>query len=105
MADCLECGTKYRRRRECDLFCSAPCRVAFNNRRKARGAEMYDLVMAWRFERGRTDEMNIRTVLSNLAARFRDADKANRAGRKSWHLDKALGRIPIGYAGNHGDGR
>jgi len=105
MADCLECGTKYRRRRDCDLFCSTPCRVTFNNRRKARGAEMYDLVMAWRFERERADEMDIRGLLGRLAARFRDSDKTLRSGRKSWHLDKAIERVPKGYAGNHGDRR
>ena len=42
---CLECGG------ECGKgeFCGSACRMAFNNRRKARGAELYDLFMVHRF--------------------------------------------------------
>ena len=87
------------------LFCGSPCRTRFNNRRKARGAELYDLVMAWRFERGKTDVMQIRGLIGRLASAYRDSDKTLRDGRQSWILTNGIDRIPLGYSKADGDKR
>ncbi len=78
---CLECGTEHRCKGE---FCSVTCRTAFNNRRKARGAEMYDLYMAHRFDRETAQALGVFQAINRLASDFRQEDKARRAGRRSW---------------------
>ena len=116
---CRECGIPFRAypcggksvtsdngrtNRAGQLFCSAPCRKKFNNRRITRGAELYDIAMAWRFERHRADRLDVRGLLGRVISAYRDADKKLRQGRKSWDLDAAMDRIPLGYSGE-GDGR
>ena len=101
---CRECGDTYTRHHPTALFCGPACRKRFNNRRMVRGAELYDLVMAWRFERNKADDADMRGLIGRVAAGFRAADKARRAGRKSWLYDKGVARIPLGY-GATGDGR
>lgn len=46
--ECQECGSPIGERRKGQMFCSSPCRQAFNNRRMQRGAELYDLFRALR---------------------------------------------------------
>ena len=106
---CAECGEPYTCQRiagsyEQDMFCSTRCRKMFNNRRMVRGAELYDLVMAWRFERKTGDKIDVRGMIGRVASAYRDSDKVKRGGRKSWSLAKALERIPHGY-GAAGDKR
>lgn len=78
---CLECGTEFSGKGE---FCSNACRHAFNNRRKARGAELYDLYMAHRFERKEAQEQRVFQAINRLASNWRQEDLARRAGRRSW---------------------
>ena len=82
---CLECGKAFREGvRPSQEFCSAACRAAFNNRRKQRGALLYDLVMALRFERGLARFIGLWTVVCACASIFRQEDHRDRDGRKSW---------------------
>lgn len=99
---CLECGhVAQTRRNDQNTFCSPKCRMAWHNRRRARGAELYDFVMAWRFERNQTDTL---AQLGRLASAYNDADKTLRDGRRSWDLKGAQQRMPGGF-GRNGDRR
>lgn len=91
---CMECG--------CDLietavrtgprakFCGPACSKVFNNRRMTRGAEMYDYVMSGRFERA-THASSWRETLTVMASHYRERDRREREGRKSWHTPDPLG--------------
>lgn len=68
--------------------CSKPCRDAFNNRRKARGTQLYDLAMMNYVERSHPlrKSGDLRRAIDRLLALWRDEDRA--AGRASY-LDVA----------------
>ena len=78
---CLECGRTNTRKGD---FCSKDCRSVFNNRRKVRGAELYDLYMAHRFERSVATDLGVFQAINRLAANFREEDRSDRDGRRSW---------------------
>lgn len=63
-------------------FCCHACGTAWNNRRKQRGAEMYDLIMFMCCERKAARLLNIWTLVWRMAAVWREEDKA--AGLKSY---------------------
>lgn len=88
-SNCLECGARFHHDRRDAEFCSRPCIQAWNNRRAVRGAEMYDLFMALRFQRELATEMQLRTVMTQLASAFREDDLKKRAGRRSWRKPHA----------------
>lgn len=99
-APCMECGASLTingRRGAVPKFCCEPCRMAFNNRRRQRGAELYDLFMANNWERGapyRTDG-SLRRAMGRLVSRWRDEDHRERSGRQSWgDAREALERDP-----------
>lgn len=107
---CRECGKalerKETKRGGPRMFCDAPCRLAFNNRRRDRGAELYDLFMALRFEREKAAKSKVWSLLCDRASAYRDADKARRDGRKSWQsLRAAMEALPLGRTQNAGDMR
>ena len=81
---CLECGGAYTPRQSDAEFCGTPCRKTWNNRRLVRGAEMYDLVMALRWDRAVASGLHVFTALSRMAGGFRRDDIGERAGRRSW---------------------
>ncbi|TPM06972.1 transcriptional regulator [Mesorhizobium sp. B2-3-7] len=78
---CLECGGPRSPKAE---FCSAGCRTDFNNRRKARGAELHDLYMAHRFDRANAKTAGVLQAMNRMASNWREEDKARRDGRRSW---------------------
>src|SRR3546814_15414616 len=80
---CLECCQTYEVTKGWQRFCSRSCRGTFHRRREKRGAEMYDLVMAWRFDRKDTGPKALK-ILCEMAATFRDEDKT--AGRPPGYL-------------------
>ena len=79
--ECRECGATL-----CasPWFCSDPCRKAFNNRRLVRGAELYDLLMCWRYERALAAKLHVWRAACRLMAKYRQEDAQARAGRQSW---------------------
>ena len=81
---CLECGAGLPSDRATAVFCSGPCRKVWNNRRMQRGAELYDLFMAFRFDRPLARALRVMSMLNRLASQFREADRRERAGRQSW---------------------
>lgn len=78
---CLECGTSTGKSGD---FCANACRDAFNNRRKRRGAEFYDLYMAHRFERALATKLKLMSRINRLASIYREDDRQRREGRRSW---------------------
>lgn len=64
-------------------FCSRDCRNSYTNRRRTRGAEIYDLFMTLRYDRPRAKIMNIWSKLCRMAAEFKRQD--DEAGRQSWN--------------------
>lgn len=102
---CLECGAPFQSPEDRAEFCCTAHRKAWNNRRAIRGAQLYDLFMAMRFERGRAKLFKLWGLICALASAYRDADNALRAGRRSWRrTEAALAEIPQAY-GQEGDGR
>jgi len=86
-AICLECGWQHARKGE---FCSVRCRTDFNNRRKARGAELYDLFMVLRFDRPLAKLLGVYQLVCRMASVFREEDRAKREGRRSWRRPQAV---------------
>lgn len=84
MAICRECGEKFTGKRSVAAFCSTPCRKAWHNRRMTRGAQMYDAVMAMRYDRKRATELGIDwTFVCRMAEMF-NAEDATLDVRKSY---------------------
>lgn len=84
---CAECGQEAPRAAS---FCTVSCRTRFNNRRRQRGAELYDLYMAHRFERDLSQQLGLFQAINRLASDYRAEDKAERAGRKSWRKPREV---------------
>jgi hypothetical protein len=87
---CIECGNAYTALTREAEFCGKACRQAFNNRRMTRGAFMYDLIMAMRFDRPLAKQFKVWVMLCRMAADFRKEDVEARAGRKSWRHPKIV---------------
>jgi hypothetical protein len=81
---CLECGTEFQAFKRHGEFCSTTHRKAWNNRRMIRGAELYDLFMACRHERGAAKLHGYWNLMCRMASAWRDEDDRDRGGRKSW---------------------
>lgn len=69
-------------------FCGNVCKSKWNNRRRARGAELLDIFMTMRHDRPKAARMkeagdNPWTLACRLAKAWHDEDVA--AGRKSFH--------------------
>jgi len=97
---CLECGQTHERGPRA-TFCSHACKMQHGNRRRQRGALLYDLWMEHRYNRG--NDAGTLTIMANLARAFRDADNHFRDGRVSWDKDTPK-RIPNAF-GKAGDKR
>lgn len=87
---CRECGAGFEPGRAGALFCSAPCRQAFHNRRQERGAELYDLFMLHRCERPVGRRLRAFFIMCRLASRWRAQDRRERDGRPSWSPPAAV---------------
>lgn len=94
---CKECGTPLTgRSKQPRQFCSTPCRQAFNNRRMQRGADLYDLFMAMRYERDKATDLGIWAIMCRMAQEYREQDARDREGRKSWQpASTVIDRLPV----------
>lgn len=81
---CLECGGAMAHGAAPASFCATACRKAWNNRRAIRGAELYDLVMALRFDRALATRLHLWRIVCRMASAFRREDHQQRDGRRSW---------------------
>lgn len=87
---CRECGAALDPERQGALFCTNPCRQAFQNRRRERGAELYDLFMLHRCQRPVGKRIRAFFIMCRLASRWRAEDQRQRAGRPSWSPPEAV---------------
>jgi hypothetical protein len=81
---CRECGEAFEAGRQGALFCADPCRAAFQNRRRDRGAELYDLFMLHRCQRPTGRAIRAFFLMCRLASLWRAEDRRQRQGRPSW---------------------
>ncbi len=82
MAHCQECNAAYETRRADQDFCTPGCRDSWNNRRRIRGAMLYDYFMAHRVER--KSGTGYLRAMGRLVSMWRAEDA--RAGRaRSWN--------------------
>lgn len=82
--ECAECGQPYTAKRKASRFCCPQCRTDYLNRRNMRGAILYDLKMAERFERDDATKAGLMAIMNRLCADWRNEDNRQRGGRKSW---------------------
>lgn len=76
-------------------FCGTRCKREVNNRQATRGAAAYPFIMAVRYDRSEAAKHKAWGALCQLAAQWRDEDKAEREGRRSWHrLPVVLDQLP-----------
>lgn len=94
--ECLECGKALQLKKPGNFCCTAH-RKTWNNRRMVRGAELYDMFMELRYNRGAATKRGIWSRMTARASAFRDADKHYRAGRQSWDSD-AFQRLPSAWS-------
>lgn len=98
---CRECGSDISASKKPEAtFCSTECKQDFNNRRAKRGAEMYDLFMAMRYERPLAKSLKLFAILCGLAHRYRDEDGRKRC--RGWTPAKCWPAIPRGPRSRRG---
>lgn len=101
---CRECGTPLPEGLKATaLFCSpvegsnqyagqSKCKAAWNNRRKSRGADLYDLWMAMRYEREDAKRLEVWKEICRLSEGWKEEDE--RSGTKSYEKPSVvLGRL------------
>lgn len=81
---CRECGNYFEARRVAADFCSTKCRCRFHNRATARGADLFHLFMAARFDRAEAEQAGVWSLMCRMAAAYKSEDDRDRGGRKSW---------------------
>lgn len=92
---CQWCGKDFAVREPSQFTCTAKHRHAFNNKRKERGAIIYDLLMVMRFDRPLASNLGIWSKLCRILSNFRAEDHAEREGRPSWrHPNQTIERRP-----------
>lgn len=85
---CRECGVATaagcgEHRRDAK-FCSIPCKTKWNNRKKTRGADIYELWMAMRYERDEAKRLGLWGELCRLSEGWYQEDQRERGGRKTY---------------------
>ena len=84
---CRECGKPLDGGRKASMeFCATPCRIAWRNRRMSRGAELYDLFMAMRYDREQAKLLGLWKLMCRMAQLWNEEDKA--ANRQSYFPPK-----------------
>ena len=92
---CKEFGGPIKPSRQRPMFCCQACRLRFNNRRLERGAQIYDLFMSMRYERGLAKLKGVWAIMCRLAMTWREEDMIHREGRKSWqNVTAVIERLP-----------
>lgn len=81
---CCECGAEFEGFRVDAAFCNPSCVVAFGNRRRERGAVLYDLMMINRHERGVAKRLKVWFLVTRLLMYWREMDFRDNEGRRSW---------------------
>lgn len=78
---CVECGTEFRAvKMRSAIYCSQACRLKANNRRRERGALIYDLLCHHRFNRAEAQKQKVRSKVDRMISTWMREDIA--AGRR-----------------------
>jgi hypothetical protein len=78
---CRECGKALDNTKP-SFFCDTGCRVSWRNRRASRGADLYDLFMAMRYDRTEAKELGLWNLMCRMASSWHEEDLE--AGRQSY---------------------
>ena len=82
---CQECGEPFTAKKHHAKFCSTSCRKTWNNRRAMRGAQLYDAVMAMRYDRKKAKVLGIDwTFVCRMAEMWHNQDNRNEPCGKSY---------------------
>lgn len=79
---CCECGSGFSSEATIQIFCKAECRTIHNNRRRKRGALLYDLFMSMRWNPIKAK--GVWSAMCKLTDEWKEEDRREREGRKSW---------------------
>lgn len=77
---CSECGTEFQAKVASAEFCCQEHRLAYNNRRRDRGAMLFDLYVHTRFNRKASQEKGLQTLIDRMVGNWVEEDRA--VGRK-----------------------
>lgn len=83
---CRECNGEFKATRSDAQFCGQQCRTDYTNRRRERGAKLYDLFMISRYDRTAAKRDNVWSLMCRMAEQWNAEDKAD--GRQA-HYDFA----------------
>lgn len=72
---CGECGVEFIAKDRRAEFCGTPCRVAHTNRRRDRGAMLYDMYVHLRFNREAATEEGLRTLIDRMVGNWVEEDR------------------------------
>jgi len=72
---CIECAVEFTPKKSSAHFCGTPCRKAFNNRRMTRGAIIYDLFCAMRYDRSWAKTVGLWQLMCRLLSEWREEDQ------------------------------
>lgn len=86
----MECGERFEPASRKAEFCCDGHRMDYSNRRRSRGAALYDVFMAMRYERGLTKLYGLWTLMCRMSEAWREEDRVERKARKSWQDVKHL---------------
>lgn len=86
---CRECGKPLEASMKSNSeFCCTGCRVGWRNRRMSRGADLYDLFMAMRYDRAAAKDEQVWTEMCRLAEGWAEDDHAH--NRQSYTPPKKM---------------
>lgn len=94
---CLECAVSIDHKDARADFCNDQCRKVWNNRRMTRGAELYDLFMAYRYQRNTAKLLGLWSLICRMASYWNEEDK--QVGRRSYANPKTAKERAVRYAG------
>lgn len=84
---CRECSKPLDTGRKATMeFCSTAHRIAWRNRRASRGADLYDLFMAMRYDREDAKALGLWALMCRMGSVWNEEDKA--ANRQSYFPPK-----------------
>lgn len=91
---CKECGTEFQAKKVEAKFCCQQCRLTFNNRRRDRGAILYDILMNCRYDREKALKVfgtnNVAKIMSEMATGWKaQDDQSNQRPSKTWQSASA----------------
>jgi hypothetical protein len=86
---CKECGAAFTAKKVEAKFCGQQCRLKFTNRRRDRGALLYDVLMNCRYDRAAAKEIfgtnNVNEIMSQIATGWKAMDEqSNSRPTSTW---------------------